>query len=146
MYVRRVIIIGLVKLLGSIASRIATAWSKSIMGGYTPIQNLLSGIEDYDWYIQVALNDLTPQYFEDVMRDLRVTEAGLAYQIMGLSMALIDYIEIDEAVIAGELSSSESVDAQIEDIINGIVEDFLAGIEEPEAVCKNFWNGYDLGV
>ena len=116
------------------------------MGGYTTIQNLLSGMEDYDWYIQVALNDLTPQYFEDVMRDLRVTEAGLSYQIMGLSMALIDYIEIDEGVLIGELSSSESVDAQIEDIINGIVEDFLAGIEEPEAVCKNFWNGYDLGV
>ena len=133
------------KALGSIASRIMTAWGKSIMQGYSPIQNLLSGMEDYDWYIQVALNDLTPQYFEDVMTGLRV-KYTLNYQLMGLSIALSDYIEIDEAVIAGELSSSESVDSQIEDIIYGIVEDFLADIEDYEAVCKNFWNGYDLGI
>lgn len=140
------IIIGFIKSLVSIASRIMTAWSKSIQGGFTPVQNLLIGMEEYDWYIQVALNDFTPQYFEEVMLGLRVREENLAYQLMGLSMALMDYIEIDEGTIISELSSNESIDSQIEDIINGIVEDFLASIDNPESVCKNFWNGYDLGI
>jgi hypothetical protein len=128
----------------SFAGKIAMAFGKSVMGGFTPIQNLMSGMEDYDWYIQTSLNDLTPQYFSDVMIGLRVREESLDYQLMGLSMVLGDYMEIGEGEVVGALSSSESIDAQIEDIIFNMVEDYLAGIDDYEAVCKNFWNGREL--
>lgn len=133
----------IIKGLIALALRIAYNFKMAVMSG-SRTANIL-GAEDLDYYIQKAMVELVGEYFEDTMVDLRV-KYTLPYQLLGLATALTGYIDISEEDVAGELSSSESMDNQVEDIIYNIVEDFLANIDDTASVCKNFWNGKDLNI
>jgi len=133
----------IIKGLIALALRIATNFKNAVMNN-SRTANIL-GAEDLDYYIQKAMVELIGEYFEDTMIDLRV-KYTLPYQLLGLATALTGYVDISEDDIAGELSSSESMDNQVEDIVYNIVEDFLANIDDTASVCKNFWNGKDLGI
>jgi hypothetical protein len=108
--------------------------------GYGTVAESTDTYGDYkDFYLQ----DLVPYYFEDTMFELRVIYT-MDYQLTGLASALGSYCSIDENAVIGEVSSSESVSNQIDDIAKGVVEDFLNGLDDKALICKNFWNGKEL--